>query len=150
MNVEQRRMLDIMHSFKNIGIEALVPELNRGEMHLMHTLKTCGLGCDPEEGVRVADLVSCSPVPASAVSRVLGRLEDRGYIERRMDKEDRRSVRVFITEEGRAVDRKADERVRSYLDAIFERMGSEEMHELNRHLEMVLKIAKEELEARIK
>lgn len=53
------------------------------------------------EGLRISDLASAFDVTASSVTQMVTGLEERGLVGRNMDSEDRRAVRVFLTEEGR-------------------------------------------------
>ncbi len=54
------------------------------------------------EGMKQADLARNAHVRPSSVSEVLERLEKSGLIERRRDQKDRRVLRVYLTDEGRA------------------------------------------------
>jgi len=64
-------------------------------------------------GLRVSELASAFNVTASGVTQLVTALEEQGLVARRMDPEDRRAVRVSLTERGmreaesmrRAVDR---------------------------------------------
>lgn len=54
------------------------------------------------EGMKQADLARNAHVRPSSVSEVLERLEKSGLIERRRDQKDRRVLRVYLTDKGRA------------------------------------------------
>lgn len=54
------------------------------------------------EGMKQADLARNAHVRPSSVSEVLERLEKSGLIERRHDQKDRRVLRVYLTDKGRA------------------------------------------------
>ncbi|GAA4609455.1 DNA-binding MarR family transcriptional regulator [Actinoplanes octamycinicus] len=51
---------------------------------------------------RVQDIADVVPITQSALSRLIGRLERQGLIERRLCEADRRGINVFLTEAGRA------------------------------------------------
>lgn len=53
------------------------------------------------EGLRVSDLATAFEITASGVTQMITGLEERGFVSRAMDPEDRRAVRVFLTEAGR-------------------------------------------------
>lgn len=59
-------------------------------------------GCAPESKPRVQDIADVVPITQSALSRLMGRLEKQGLIERRLCEDDRRGINVFLTEAGRA------------------------------------------------
>lgn len=64
--------------------------LGRGEYRVLFAL------CD-EEGLTQTDLVARHRLDKSVVARVTGRLEEKGYVERRPDPDDRRRKRLFLT-----------------------------------------------------
>ncbi len=75
------------------------------------------------EGARLSDLAAASGITASAMTRVLEKLEKRGLVERvRGAQEDGRAAMVRITEPGRRVRREIDammrRRCRMIIDAI--------------------------------
>ena len=55
------------------------------------------------EGMRPSDLAARMRVSKQALNYLLGDLEQRGYLERRPDPDDRRSRRIALTERGRAL-----------------------------------------------
>lgn len=62
------------------------------------------IDCLSESGkknVAVSDIVNKVKVSAQAISRCLGGLEKKGYIERFSSKEDRRRMEVMVTQKGR-------------------------------------------------
>ena len=52
------------------------------------------------KGVKVSDLAKAVRMTMPGVSRALAGLEEKGIIERRIDKSDRRNTLVFLTEDG--------------------------------------------------
>ena len=54
----------------------------------------------PEQSAKVATIAKSVHLSQSALSRVIGRLETAGMVERHMCPEDRRAVNVRLTEEG--------------------------------------------------
>src|SRR5215475_135245 len=55
------------------------------------------------EGMRPSDLAARMRVSKQALNYLLGDLEQRGYLERRPDPDDRRSRRIALTARGRAL-----------------------------------------------
>lgn len=65
-------------------------------------LKWQALGIlDRKDGISQAELAERLDLDRSAVGRLLERMEKRGFIKRQRDTEDRRIIRVFITESTR-------------------------------------------------
>lgn len=69
----------------------------------------------PDAKPRVQDIADVVPITQSALSRLIGRLERQGLIERRLCEADRRGINVFLTDAGRV--RHADAR-RTYCEVL--------------------------------
>lgn len=54
-----------------------------------------------EDGVRQQDLAVSSIKDKATIARALGRMEQKGFLERRPDPNDKRSKRIFLTEKGK-------------------------------------------------
>lgn len=57
-----------------------------------------------QDGLLVSEIARYNGSNVAAVSRLLDRMEKSGLVERRPDADDRRAVRVWCTEMGRALD----------------------------------------------
>lgn len=55
------------------------------------------------DGQMITRLAALALMEQSAMTRVVERMEERGLVKRRSDKRDRRRVRVFLSDEGRAL-----------------------------------------------
>ena len=55
-----------------------------------------------KDGVTQLDLVKITYYAAPSISVSLQKLEEKGYVYREEDKKDRRAIRVYITEQGKA------------------------------------------------
>ncbi len=56
-----------------------------------------------EDGLRQAELASRMEIATVTTSKLIDRLEARGFVERRADPEDRRSNRIYATEKAKAL-----------------------------------------------
>jgi DNA-binding MarR family transcriptional regulator len=56
------------------------------------------------DGLRGGELAACLGVEPPTVTKMLRRLENRGLLTRHQDPEDARSFRIYLTEEGRALE----------------------------------------------
>ena len=56
---------------------------------------------DRKDGISQSELAEKMDIERSSVGRLLDRMEQRGFIRRVPDAQDRRFIRVFITDEGR-------------------------------------------------
>ena len=79
-----------------------------------------------EDGLKGGELASRLGVEPPTVSRMLGRLEGCGLLERRRDPEDARSFRVCLTDKGRDLQGPVEDLWRRVEDRAFEGMSEEE------------------------
>ena len=77
-------------------------ELSLAEYEVLQRL------AETDEGhLRMQELAEVSPLSASALSRLLGRLERAGLAERDICEDDRRGIYACLTDAGRAAERQA-------------------------------------------
>ena len=157
MKEYQSKFLLQMHSFHKIKFWSLVPELNPSEHMLVFALCKCESGKCGEydddfdiklsamKGVKVSDLAKAVRMTMPGVSRVLAGLEEKGIIERRIDKSDRRNILVFLTEDGYSKIREYKRRINKYFETVFERFGEERVAEVIELIAELAEIAQEEL-----
>jgi DNA-binding MarR family transcriptional regulator len=102
---------------------------------LAENLVLCRVAMSPDAAMRMADLADMLGVAKSAITKTVDRLEDRGWLERVRDDEDRRGVRAVVTPGGMAVFRRAQpvftEAVTSVL---LGRLDARELRQLQRIL----------------
>jgi DNA-binding MarR family transcriptional regulator len=72
--------------------------LSTHEFEVLDQLSECTGDCQP----RVQDIADVVPITQSALSRLIGRLEEQGLVERKLCDADRRGIFVGLTEAGRA------------------------------------------------
>ena len=78
-----------------------------------------------QRGPKVSELGSLLRVKTPSVTQMINGLEARGLVERGPDPEDRRVVRVRLTDEGLRVTRGAEEALRKDMDGLIGRLGEE-------------------------
>ena len=94
-----------------------------------------------EEAAQPSEISSASGSSAAAIAALLGRLEKKGMITRRVDPDDRRKIRVFLTEAGRVAANRHRAELYASLRAIFMEMGERDTEGLVRLAERFLQIA---------
>jgi DNA-binding MarR family transcriptional regulator len=99
---------------------------SKGEMFALHMLDMSG---DPMYAGEVAEQMHVS---SARVATVLGKLEEKGYIERRMDMDDRRRIEVTLTDAGRRLIGGQKAVMKRHLAAAFKRMGRKDTEEFIR------------------
>ena len=96
--------------------------------------------CQPTTG----ELAEEMHVRPATLSGLADRLESRGLVHRWPDTDDRRVVRVGLTDAGAALLAEASAAGRAFLDAVFERMGPEAIEEFTRAANAFIAAAEQE------
>ncbi|MGE5653707.1 MAG: MarR family winged helix-turn-helix transcriptional regulator [Bacillota bacterium] len=81
-------------------------------------------------GLKISELSNLMRVTPPMVTQLVNSLEARGLVIRSMDAEDRRAVRVSITEAGRLVQQQAVEAFLASFDRLVARLGREKSMQL--------------------
>ncbi|WP_051656915.1 MarR family winged helix-turn-helix transcriptional regulator [Butyrivibrio sp. AE3004] len=93
---------------------------------------------ESSEGIRQKDLSEKLKIGQSSTSELINKLEDDGYIERRIDESDKRATLLFLTEKGQArATEVADERAAMFEDA-FSKLTDDEKKTLSDLLDKLL------------
>ncbi|PYE50850.1 MarR family transcriptional regulator [Paenibacillus barcinonensis] len=74
-------------------------------------------------GLKVSEISALLRVKSPTITPVIRGLEDEGLVERTMDPEDRRAVRITITDAGRAIIRAAHEERMATFNRLVEHLG---------------------------
>ena len=98
--------------------------------------------------VKVSDIARYLELSAPAVSRTMKSLEEKEYIERHTDKQDRRNTFVKLTTKGEEQQKTWMKSFEEFSEAIFARLGDEKSNQLLENLEAFVKASKEEMKAR--
>ena len=104
----------------------------RGEYGVLNCL------IEMEEGLSAGELGRRLHVVPGRMADILKSLEAKQLINRRRDDEDKRVVKVTITEEGREVSREKREEIHQEYEGLFRLLGEEDVKELIRLLKIVL------------
>lgn len=125
----EREFLRAMRRFGKVNLSNMFSGISHGEFAVMATLERY---CEQQggEGARasvLAKLVESSP---QALSRTLRGLEQKGYIERRVDHRDRRNACICLTEAAHDVMEKRKRQLQSMFEQVVVQMGEDEIREL--------------------
>ncbi len=95
------------------------------------TLKARGFGSildvlTMREGMTQAEIAVVLDMRQQSVSEALEKLEQNGYIRREQSKENRRKALIYVTEEGRAVQKELKDRRDQIADAYFSCLSDQE------------------------
>jgi DNA-binding MarR family transcriptional regulator len=110
---------------KRFAAEDIWTDLSMREYDVLYTLSKCP---DP---VRLSELNRHVLLSQPALSRMVDRLADRGFIARQADPADGRGVRLSLTDAGRAVQRRIGRRhARSVAGAMTNELNADELRQL--------------------
>jgi DNA-binding MarR family transcriptional regulator len=95
------------------------------------------LNIDSEEGAPATKIAPQMGLEARSLTRILKTLEERGIIQRKGDVNDKRSVRIYLTKEGKKRKEKARETVLRFNEALRQEVSDDK---LNTFFEVIQKI----------
>jgi DNA-binding MarR family transcriptional regulator len=137
----------VVHSFRKLNISTMLPDLTHAELGTLSMIAKCKEDGNAE-GVKVSELVTRMDVAAPAVSRTLKKLEEKKYIIRTVDKNDRRNTYVELTPEGTDIMLESKEIMHDFADAVLGEMGEENMNRLITYLKDLQNLAMREIDKR--
>ena len=89
------------------------------------------------KALSVKELANRMLDPASNASRLVDKLLEKGLVERKISKKDRRQVEVLITSKGLEIVNRASVVVRAIVEQIFSNLKEDEAKELSRILDLL-------------
>lgn len=134
----------LMGSFKRLHhilhhtlFRSLSPQLKPSSLFVMMRLKRAAHS--GSSGVRVSDIASTMGISTPGITQILTTLEKDGYVRREMDSEDRRAVRVFLTESGENIMAPAFRQLEESFSGMIDHLGAENSRTLASLLDQVEK-----------
>lgn len=123
------KLMEIFAQFKRIHMkQSPIEGMTHGEVMLL--IRVSKLARPEEQGIKVSDISSSMKVAPPSITQLINTLEAGGYVERSMDKSDRRAVRVKLTEKGEGVVVKANEIFSQTINGLISYLGEEKSKEL--------------------
>lgn len=137
----KEQLIRTMMRFKKVGM-AFPPDLDirMGELMIMNGIaghfpqgmcfgdEKCQF--DEHKKIYVSNLQRMHHITKPAISQMLNGLENKGYISREMDKQDRRKVSVTLTEIGQDILKRSKKYTDSMLDKTISRFGEDNTRKL--------------------
>lgn len=146
-NEIQEKVLKTTNRFHRLRLEGLLPDISKREYELMAAVQDYMDGNSGKKGICVSGLALRLHVSSPAVSRMVSVLEEKGYIGRNMDKEDRRNTYIYLTEKGREAKAEAGAALCRLMERVMLRMGEEDMCQLIMLWNRLADIMEQELRA---
>lgn len=135
--------------FGKLKIGDLFPQMSKGDCTTL--LAIDHYNQEKEEGLlTVSELAEKIHAKPSAVSRTLKNLEERGLIERTVNKADRRNTYVTVSEAGHKLQREMETTMGEFAEAVLKRMNEQDLRKLIDYLNELHQVAVEEIDLRVK
>ncbi len=138
------KLFRAMHQFKKLNVSAMIPGISSSEFSIMGTILRMG-----ENGrITSSQLAAKTRMLPPAVSRTLRGLEEKGYVERTVDKKDRRNTYVSLTEKGWKKGEEVRDRMHDFGCSVMSQLKEEDVDQLVAYLDNIYEIAEKEIAAR--
>lgn len=120
---------------------------NKGDINMTELVLMKGISdnsADSENNIGLPDIREYLSISKAAVSQMLGSLEKKGYINRDIDKNNRRNLIVTLTQKGRELLSHKEKQFDDKLEKIMAGLGEDDVKQLisiiNRLIEVINKI----------
>lgn len=149
MNKLYNEFFKATEQFNRLKIADMFPEMSKGDC--MTLMAIDHYNQEKAEGtLTVSELAEKIHAKPSAVSRTLKNLEERGLIERTVNKADRRNTYVTVSEAGHKLRREVETTMGEFAEAVLKRMNEEDLQKLIDYLNELHQVAEEEIALRVK
>ncbi|MNN05801.1 putative HTH-type transcriptional regulator YusO [compost metagenome] len=136
------RLMSAFNLFKRMDWHKVVEGCKPSELRVLFFIKR-GASRD-SRGVTVSEISSMMGVTSPTVTPLVRSLEDNGLVIRYNDQEDRRLVRVKLTEDGDALTRKSIGLYTERFEGLYDYLGEERSDQLADLLELVFQYMEEQ------
>ena len=136
------KLFRAVHQFKKLNVSDLVPGLSSSEFSVMGAILQMG-----ENGkITSSELAAKTKTLPPAVSRTLRGLEEKGYVERSVDKKDRRNTYISLTEKGWKKGEEVRDRMQDFGCSVMSQLKEEDIDQLVAYLDRIYEIAEKEID----
>ena len=133
-----------MNQFRKLKFSEMFPEVCKTDYFVLCTIMDKG-----ENGqITISELAARAKMLPPAISRTLKEYEVCGYVERNVNKNDRRNTYVELTEAGRQLTEEARQTMSDFGKSVMSQVDEADMKRLISYLDNIYHIAEKEIEAR--
>lgn len=118
-----------------------VGDLSRGELFVLQWLAG-------KREAPAGELGTAMDISTARVAALLNSMERKGWVKRLPDPQDRRKIRVRLTEAGEAVAAREKHRIHAYTEKVLAELGEADAREFLRILDRLIDISERELQHR--
>lgn len=138
------RFFSALYQFHKLHMGDLVQDITKLEGMTMSAIKHCS-GEKGKEELTVSELTAKLKAKGPAVSRTLKTLEDKGYIERDVNKADRRNTYVKLTISGKQKVEEYEQIMSSFAHAVIAKIDRDDMEQMIECLNELYEASREEI-----
>ena len=135
-----------MNQFRKLKVGDMMPDISKTDFFMLSTIMDKGEGGKVTTSELAAKLKMLPP----AVSRSLKGLEEKGYIERSVNKKDRRNTYVELTPEGERITNEVRQLMCDFGRSVMAQVNEEDVERLILYLNNIYEIAEKEIKIRKK
>lgn len=144
MQKEGNDFIQVMMDFRKVNLSILTPGLNHCDFVVVKTIYL--LSKEKQGPVKVSDIIKRTEILPPAISRCLKNMEEKGFVKRETDPDDRRNTHVELTKSGMEIFRQSDARMQMFSERVFEQMGMDNVRKLTEYMRRLLSTAQAEIE----
>ena len=137
-------MFRAMNQFHKLKFSDMMQNMSKADFIVMNVIMNKG----KDDKMTISELAAIARMLPSAISRTLRGLEEKGYVERTINKNDRRNTYVELTAEGKKQTSAVQREMRDFGKTVMAKFDEQEMNQLILYLNNIYSIAEKELEAR--
>lgn len=138
------QLLSIGHKLKHLSFTNTLGLMPPSEMKLLGEMSRLTY-LEPDKLIKVSDIAQALEISPPAVSRTLNKLEEKQYLERLMDKGDRRNVYITLTAAGKEALKDNLRKVQEFLECALLHLSDDEIEQLTLLFDKVYQGMKMEL-----
>lgn len=149
VNENARMLFKTFEQFKKLNLASMMPDLSASENMTLHAIERMNRECEQNNEKAKVSMLACDiHVNPAQVSRTLKSLEERGFIEREISRDDRRITYVSLTEAGKRKYEESSRILNEFTDAVFSKIDDKDLVRLTDFLNNMYEIALDEIEKR--
>ncbi|GGG19720.1 MarR family winged helix-turn-helix transcriptional regulator [Paenibacillus aceti] len=131
-----QRLMEVFNRFRRVGCyKPALEGMKSSEIKVLFIIRR--VSCEDSRGVTISAISNMMEVTSPTVTPLVRSLEKRGLVTRYTDEQDRRAVRIKLTEQGEAITRKAQEAYTRRFNGLIDYLGEEKSGQLADLLEQV-------------
>ena len=147
--------MGIFSDFRNSHLNNIRLHFNKSEFMTLSGIVVKAAGFDLSKnpvgvGVPMKELSATLKVSPAMITKTITSLEKLGIVQRLSDKDDRRGVKVCVTQKGFDYWREEHDYRCEFMEKVFERFGIEKANQLFDMVEALIQITSEETEKEFK